>query len=191
MMAPSPFTNHCFTNQQPVAQWLPIPGFPKYKISNDGRVKSFKPSGEKILSPGYKGKYPYVLLSHNGKRKLRTIHSLVAEAFVGPAQGRKIQFKDGDRGNVTLSNLEYCETQGALMAAAVLRREREGKQTGRLRDIDHEWRVMLREAITQRIRALCQELKQVEVAERVGVSVSSISRIVSGERGYGGTARVA
>jgi DNA-binding Xre family transcriptional regulator len=186
MITPDPFTNHCFTDQQPATQWLPIPGFPNYQISDDGRVKSLKPSGEKVLSPGYKGKYPYVLLSHNGKRKSRTIHSLLIEAFVGPAQGRLIRFKDGNRKNITLANLEYCDTQADLMAASVLLRERAGKETCRLKAINHEVRVRLRDAITQRIRSLCKDLKQAEVAEMIGLSISSISRIVSGERGYGG-----
>lgn len=190
MMAPNPFTNHCFTDQQSNVRWLPIPGFPSYQVSDDGRVMSLKPSGGKILSPGYKGKYPYVLLSLNGKRKSRTIHSLIMEAFVGPAQGRKIRFRDGNRKNVSLANLEYCETQADLMAASVLQRERAGKKTGRLQDIDQECRERLRDAITQSIRDMCKRLKQVEVAKKIGLSEGSISRIASGERRYGGTARV-
>ena len=190
MTVANPLVNHCFTDQQSNVTWLPIPGFPSYQVSDDGMVMSLKPSGEKILSPGYKGKYPYVLLSLDGKRESRTIHSLIMEAFVGPAQGRVIRFKDGDRGNVTLANLEYCDTRADLMAASVLQREREGKETCRLKAIDLQCRAVLREAITQRIRDLCKEYKQVEVARKVGLSISSISRIVSGERGYGGTSRI-
>lgn len=191
MTVANSLVNHCFTDQRPnVVAWLLVPGFPDYQVSDNGQVASLKRGRWKVLSPGYKGKYPYVLLSLGGKRKSRTIHSLIMEAFVGPARGRPIRFKDGNRENVTLANLEYCETRADLMAASALLRERAGKETCRLKAINHEVRVKLRYAITQRIRSLCKDFKQVEVAEMLGLSVSSISRIASGERGYGGTSRI-
>jgi hypothetical protein len=64
--------------------WKPIKGFEDYQISNFGRVKSFKKVNEKILKPGIDGAgYLSVVLSKNKKAKTKTIHQLVACAFLG------------------------------------------------------------------------------------------------------------
>jgi|TARA_R110000787_G_scaffold91828_1_gene193455 hypothetical protein len=62
-----------------------------YKVSNLGRVKSLarkdfigRPLNEKILKNCDNGNgYLHILLSKDCKKKLRTIHQLVAEAFLG------------------------------------------------------------------------------------------------------------
>jgi hypothetical protein len=58
-----------------------------------------------LLRPGVaKRGYPSVCL---GRRNSRTVHSLVLEAFVGPAFGRDVRHKDGSKTNNALINLEY------------------------------------------------------------------------------------
>lgn len=46
--------------------------------------------------------------SHLGRGHSRTVHSLVAAAFIGPCpQGQEVRHKDGTRTNNTADNLEY------------------------------------------------------------------------------------
>lgn len=80
--------------------WKPCPGYPGYEVSDLGRVRS--PNG--ILSPaiGSHG-YPQVQL---GRKKTRTVHSLVLQAHVGPAPaGMEARHDDGNKENPRLYNL--------------------------------------------------------------------------------------
>lgn len=106
--------------------WKPIAGFEGfYEISSDGRVRSLdrivktdKRTAQRlrgrelrpaIASTGYK----CVVLCGNGKPgRTHNIHSLLAEAFIGPRpQGAVVDHIDGNRANNALTNLRYT-TQG-------------------------------------------------------------------------------
>ena len=74
--------------------WKDIKDYPNYMVSSMGRVKSLgndKTRKEKILKP-VKNNYGYlnVVLHNNGKRKMITIHRLVAEAFIENLDGKPI-----------------------------------------------------------------------------------------------------
>ena len=69
----------------------PLPSNPAYLISDSGQVFSTKTNKYLKTHCGKVG-YPMVgLTTGKGKRTLRTVHSLVAEAFIGnrPAHNRK------------------------------------------------------------------------------------------------------
>jgi hypothetical protein len=101
-----------------VEEWRPVPGFPNYEVSSEGRVRSldhvvwggpragFYTKKGRMLRPGAAShNYPTVVL---GRGNTRTVHSLVAEAFIGPyPPGQEVRHKDGDRSNPRLENLEY------------------------------------------------------------------------------------
>ena len=93
-------------------EWKPIPGYDgKYEVSSYGRVKSYKYNSDgRILSPGNNGSgYYFVYLCKDGKAKQRTIHRLVAEAFIpNPSNFLEINHKDEDKGNNHVTNLEWC-----------------------------------------------------------------------------------
>lgn len=94
--------------------WVPISGYETYyAVSNHGQVKRLKAyQGVKVgrlLKPqlGTNG-YLYVLLSVHSKHKPKYLHSLLAEAFIGPRPaGMEINHIDGVKTNNTLTNLEY------------------------------------------------------------------------------------
>jgi hypothetical protein len=84
-------------------EWRPVKGREgQNEVSNLGRVRSRR----KILKPlphtsGYR------CVSLDGRRA-RTIHSIVAEAFIGPRpDGMEVNHIDGDKTNNAVSNLEY------------------------------------------------------------------------------------
>ena len=95
-------------------EWKPIPGYEGlYEVSNYGRVRSFKwSSNGKILSPGKDGSgYCFVNLCKDGKAKLRTIHRLVAEAFIpNPNNFPQVNHMDECKKNNYFENLEWCSS---------------------------------------------------------------------------------
>lgn len=76
------------------------------RVSSTGRLSTAK---VKILkaSIGNQG-YPVVNLSRKGRVVQRTVHSLVAGAFLGdPPPGEEVRHGDGNRANPRLDNLSY------------------------------------------------------------------------------------
>ena len=84
-----------------------------YQVSNFGNVMSlnFHRSGKpKLMKPSKNTKgYLFVNLCKNGKRKMFTIHRLVAETFLpNPDNLPEINHIDEDKTNNSVDNLEYC-----------------------------------------------------------------------------------
>jgi len=91
--------------------WKTIDGYPDYIISNLGRVYSNRRNRMLKISLDQDG-YPRVNLSHNNYWVNKSIHRLVAFAFVpGYFEGAVVNHKDGIKSNCKDSNLEWI-TQG-------------------------------------------------------------------------------
>jgi hypothetical protein len=91
-------------------EWRPIVGFPDYVVSNTGRVVSYRRGKpyEMRGSCNQRG-YRMVMLSGDGVKTLRTVHRLVATAFLGPLpEGMETRHLDGDKANNAVSNLGFC-----------------------------------------------------------------------------------
>jgi len=120
--------------------WRSIKGFPFYQVSDCGRVRSIARRDRNgtgktqyrifLLKPGlFTGGYPgVVLFSPSGKRCSKTVHSLVANAFVGPCPGpvgRKIydwqvNHKNGNKLDNRSKNLEWLSHRDNKIHAAAL-----------------------------------------------------------------------
>jgi hypothetical protein len=86
----------------------PIPGFPDYFITSDGNVWSEKQSGRWLNPTPGKGGYLRLALSRDKKIHSRLIHTLVAQAWIGPRpDGLEVCHDDGDPLNNSASNLRY------------------------------------------------------------------------------------
>ena len=83
--------------------WKKINGYEDYLVSNLGRVKSVKFGKERIinLSLNKPNGYYKVSLSMNGISACKTIHRLVAEAFLpNPNDYEDINHKDENKLNI-------------------------------------------------------------------------------------------
>lgn len=83
----------------------------QYAITEDGKVWSYKT--KKFLSPGkHRNGYLQVALWTNNKPKYYFIHRLVAEAFISnPNNLPQVNYKDEDKTNNNVWNLEWCDRQ--------------------------------------------------------------------------------
>ncbi len=103
--------------------WKDIKGFEgRYQVSDLGRVKSlpfmqryllrngreaYRRTAEMILRPQV-GRHGYVLVSLHldNQRVARSVHSLVAEAFI-EGQGETVNHKNGNKADNRADNLEW------------------------------------------------------------------------------------
>lgn len=67
----------------PQERWEPIPGFPDYLVSDQGRVYNARTESVMAESRTMQGDLK-VTLSRQGERTTRSVRVLVAEAFVAP-----------------------------------------------------------------------------------------------------------
>lgn len=86
--------------------WKTIRDFSSYEVSNKGRVRNKKTG--RIRKPS-NDRYLSVDLYRDGDFKRKSIHRLVAEAFIPRIDGKdQINHIDGDKHNNDVSNLEWC-----------------------------------------------------------------------------------
>ena len=88
--------------------WAVIDGFPRYSISNMGRVKNNATSlilrHQKVSQGGYSG----VCLSNEEGHSWKGVHTLVASAFIpNPKQLDEVDHIDYNRQNCRFDNLQW------------------------------------------------------------------------------------
>lgn len=102
------------TIDEATERWCVIADWPDYAVSDHGRVKRITDwrhaRAGRVRKPVFLSGYPAVALTARpGRRKMRTIHSLVAEAFLPPKPfpEAEVNHKDADRANPHWTNLEW------------------------------------------------------------------------------------
>lgn len=92
-------------------QIIEIQGFPNYKVSREGRIWSFgqrSPHGKELAIKANTRGYPIVMPWLNGRGHAKTVHRLVAQAFIpNPENKPEVNHKDGNKFNNHVENLEW------------------------------------------------------------------------------------
>lgn len=107
--------------EQFTEEWRPIRDLP-YEVSSHGRVRRSAGGHAtyigRLLSGGVCRGYRYVSLCVGTRSKMRPVHQLVAEAFLGSRPtGKVVNHKDGDRQNNFVTNLEWVTPSENLQHA--------------------------------------------------------------------------
>jgi hypothetical protein len=151
-------------------EWRSLPSNPKYLISDGGEVRHINSTAPRRLQRS--GSYVYVNFWQEKKLRLRTVHSLVAETFLGPRPpGSEVRHLDGDPLNNRVENLAY----GTRIENAADRerhaRTAHGERNGNaaIRDAD---------ARTIRLIHRAGVATQDELADAFGISQAQIHNIV-------------
>lgn len=94
-------------------EWRPVVGFEgKYEVSNHGDIRSRKTGHYRILKSRINKLtgYRFIILGYDGKSSTKTIHRIVAEAFVpNPCGLNVVNHIDENKLNNDASNLEWCD----------------------------------------------------------------------------------
>ena len=161
-------------------QWKSVAGYNGiYEVSDGGRVRSLPRPRVRIAkiltcNPPSNGSYIEVMLCKGSTRTqcIRTVHTLVLEAFVGPCPpGMECRHLDGNPANNRLVNLRYG-THAENMADKILHgTTSRGEQNGRAK---------LRSSDIERIRTLASVgITQKRIAEMFGISQVTTGQIVN------------
>lgn len=161
-------------------QWKPVVGFEGwYEVSNQGRVRSVdrqikgKAYSSRILYQGVIGSgYRTVNLYKAGKRTTRTVHSLVAEAFIGKRPlGADICHGLNGVSDNSPSNLRYGTRTENLNEKKLHGTEQLGEK---------HWNSKLTVSGVKQIRKASKRgASNVSLANRFSVSPTTISNIVN------------
>lgn len=93
-------------------EWRDIPGYDgEYQASDTGLIRSYKNGHyhQMALKLNKKQGYYYVILYMRNKAATRTVHRLVASAFIpNPDNLPQVNHIDEDKTNNNVANLEWC-----------------------------------------------------------------------------------
>lgn len=164
--------------------WADIPGYDGiYKISNLGDIKSFFFKNPKILhkTKNIKCGYYYVGLYKDGKLKVRTVHGLVAESFLGDRNGLEINHKDLDKSNNRADNLEYCSHKDNIRHA-IGKGAKIGRKsgcTGVKGELNHFSKLTTKDVMEIRELYSTNRYRQIDLASKYSITASTISSVVN------------
>ena len=161
----------------------PIPDFPGYSITPDGRVWSAPRKGRRVgrwLKPSYyRGGYISMTLSRKSKHYTKGVHRLLLETFMGPCPpGMEACHNNGNPADNKLSNLRW-DTLSANTLDAV----RHGTHGGFKTRGERHGNAKLTETDVRGIDALWRTglFAQTEIAKRYGIDSTTVSNIVRGK----------
>ena len=172
--------------------WRPINGFDGwYEVSNLGKIKTCahcvmrkngKPLAvqERIIkgSKDTKG-YLQVELRKDGKRNIKFVHRLVAEAFIENPQGKaQVNHKDGNKLNNCADNLEWVTVRENINHAweTGLQIARKGESHSNHKLTDNDVRF-----IKENYKPRDKNFGMSALARRFNVTIAPIYQIVHGK----------
>lgn len=155
--------------------WKSIKGYPKYQVSNLGRVKSLsymRTGREKVLSlKKTRCGYMTFWIYNKGLRQMKLVHRLVAEAFIpNPENKQHVNHINGDKMNNQTSNLEWCSQS---------ENEKHAFLTGLKRKPTNKYKVL---QFDQKGNLLKEWNSAKEITETLGISKSQIAKCANNQQ---------
>jgi hypothetical protein len=167
-------------------KWRQVPSFKNYQVSNYGRVRPIR--RQAMSKPHFdKDRYLQITLYVPGRRyHSKTVHSLVAEAFIGPRpEGLEINHKNGIKHDNTVANLEYLTSaenkrHAVRMNLGNKKRDYSNRNYKGSRNPNsklNEWQVR----VVRRIRSIPRPRPSIQfLAEKMEVSATTLSQAALG-----------
>ena len=169
-------------------KWKIIEEFPKYLISNKGRIKILSTLEDKkvfVKDDGY-----IATTLGNGKQNYRYVHRLVADAFVNNKHEKpQVNHINGVKGDNRAENLEWVTPKENIRHAidtGLLKYKKKEKEIKNskysLGEEANGSKLTPEKVIEIRVLWELREFKQVELAEKFGVDNSTINDIIRRKR---------
>lgn len=96
--------------------WKPLRNFPSYNGSTEGRIMNVKT--QRIMKPFMNGKgYLQVCLRKNNQQYTVKVSKVIAETFLGEHPGMDVTYKNGNRLDIDIYNLEWCTRKEVIRRA--------------------------------------------------------------------------
>ena len=169
-------------------KWKIIEEFPRYLISNKGRIKILSTLEDKKLFVKDDG-YVATTLG-DGKQSYKYVHRLVAEAFIKNKHDKpQVNHINGIKGDNRAENLEWvtpAENIRHAIDTGLLKYKKKEKEIKNskysLGEEANGSKLTLEKVIEIRVLWELREFKQVELAEKFGVDNSTINDIIRRKR---------
>ena len=160
--------------------------FPKYLISNKGRIKTLNTLEDKKVFVKEDG-YISTVLTKNGKQYYKYLHRLTAEAFIKNKHNKpQVNHINGIKGDNRADNLEWVtpaeNIRHAIETGLIKYKKKEiiikESKYSKGEDVKSS-KLTPEEVIEIRVLGDFNEYKKVELAEMFGVSESTIRDIIT------------
>lgn len=169
-------------------RWVPVVGYEGvYEVSDCGRVKRVVAGGGaqigRVLKTNSAARYPHVQLWFRGVFTRATVHTLVAEAFLGPRpKGYDVNHINANKRDNALRNLEYVTRRENVRKAGAM-----GLMVRPRGELAPNHRLTAGQVMAMRAEYKKNEVGYLRLAKRYGVSASTVRGIILGEywRGLG------
>ena len=167
-------------------KWKIMEEFPKYLISNKGRIKTLNTLEDKKVFVKEDG-YISTVLTKNGKQYYKYLHRLTAEAFIKNKHNKpQVNHINGIKGDNRADNLEWVTPSENIRHAidtGLLKYKKKEKyiktsKYSKGEDVKSS-KLTPEEVIEIRVLGDFNEYKKVELAEMFGVSESTIRDIIT------------
>lgn len=164
-------------------RWRPVIGFEGlYEVSNFGRVRSVsrwvsigngkRLSEGKIIAQSLKAGYPTVCLCNCGIERHRSVHRILAEAFIA-GSGEVVRHLDGDKLNCVEENLSW---------GSYAENEADKRNHGRSVFGESHARAKLTIEKVRQIRMMHERgITQLSIAKSIGVGRGAVGCVIRGE----------
>jgi hypothetical protein len=156
--------------------WKTIQGWEQYEISSFGRVKSFKGRKDRILkSWSFSDGYSQVTLCNRGFNTGKSIHRLVAEAFIpNPENKPQVNHINGIKTDNRVENLEWVTPEENMIHAYL---------AGLIKEGSKHYNSKLNDEQVSKMRNLYRtgNYSQRDLAKKFGTTQANVSNVISGK----------